>query len=122
MDNKNSIGKRLGCGGCLLHLRRIKTGPFHVNKAISLEELKWAIKEKRWQNYLISINEALSHIPAIVIDEFQEEKIRLGQSILWPKRLSNPLFRGLNKDNKLIALLKPYSFKEGMRLHPVKVF
>ncbi|HDD44526.1 MAG TPA: tRNA pseudouridine(55) synthase TruB [Candidatus Desulfofervidus auxilii] len=116
------IGKKLGCGACLLRLHRLKTGPFSIEKAISLEILREAIKAKKWQKYLINMNEALAHLPSIIVDGIQEKKIKLGQSIFWPEKLTSSIFRGLNKEKKLIALLRPYPLEKGMRLHPIKVF
>jgi tRNA pseudouridine55 synthase len=116
------IGKKLGCGACLARLRRLQTGPFSIEKAITLEFLREAIREGRWLDYLVDINTALEHLSAITLDEQQEKRIKHGQFIFWPEKLTKPLIRGLNKEKKLIALLKPKQVKNGVQLRPVRVF
>lgn len=116
------IGKRLGCGACLARLRRLKTGPFSIDKAITLDFLREAVRTKCWEDYLMDINEALDHLEAITLDERQEEQIKQGKFILWPDKLTNKLIRGLNKENKLVAVLKPQQIKNGVQLRPVRVF
>lgn len=44
----NDIGKKLGCGGYIQDLRRIKIGNFSVKNAVEIEK----IKSKNWQKYL----------------------------------------------------------------------
>lgn len=44
----NDIGKKLGCGGYLQNLRRIKIGDFSVKKAVKLEKLT----ADNWQEFL----------------------------------------------------------------------
>ncbi|MCD6319429.1 MAG: tRNA pseudouridine(55) synthase TruB [Candidatus Desulfofervidaceae bacterium] len=116
------IGKRLGCGACLARLRRLKTGPFSVDNAISLEFLHEAVKAKRWEDYLMNINQALAHLGAVVLDEKQEKQIKQGKFILWSDKLTNGLIRGLNKENELVAILRAKQIKNGVQLRPVRVF
>jgi tRNA pseudouridine55 synthase len=116
------IGKKLGCGACLIALRRLKTGPFSVKRAISLNTLKEAIRGEIWQNYLMDLNEALIDFMAITLNDNQETQIKQGRFILWTEKLTNTLIRGLNKKGQLIALLKPHEEKGGIQLRPVRVF
>jgi len=116
------IGKKLGCGACLARLRRLRTGPFSIEKAISLEFLREAVRKDRWQDYLVDINTALEHLSAITLDEQQENWVKHGRFIFWPEKLTKPLIRGLNKEKKLIALLQPKQVKNGVQLRPVRVF
>lgn len=47
----NDIGKNLGCGGCMEHLLRTKSGNYRIENAITLKE----IEEKRDQDRLSEI-------------------------------------------------------------------
>jgi len=116
------IGKKLSCGACLARLRRLKTGPFSVDDAITLDFLREVVRAKRWEDYLIDINQALKHFEAIILDEKQEAQIKQGKLIFWSNKLTNELIRGLNKENKLVAVLRPQQVKNGVQLRPVKVF
>lgn len=117
------IGRALGYGGCLARLRRIKAGPFTISHAITLETLREAILNGTWEKYLINLNDALSQLPAIVLTNVMEEKIKRGQFISWHKPLSSGLFRGVNKENRLLAILEPtHIWPQGVELHPIKVF
>jgi len=63
------IGQALQCGAHVSELRRLASGDFNIAQAISLEDLKEAAKTGFWRTRLLSINEALAHLPAIVIDD-----------------------------------------------------
>ncbi len=116
------VGKKLGCGACLAKLRRLQTGPFTIEKAITLDFLKELVQQDKWQEHLLDISSALGHIEAIVLDERQEDQVRHGRFIFWPQKLTNSLIRGLNKKNELVALLKIRKTKSGIQLRPVRVF
>ncbi len=118
----SDIGKKLGCGACLARLRRLKTGPFTIKMAISLDVLKEAIKAGKWQDYLMDLNQALASFEAIILNEDQETQIKHGRFIFWPHKLTKPLIRALNKQSRLVALVQTQETQKGMRLHPVKVF
>ena len=118
----SDIGKKLGCGACLTRLRRLKTGPFTIKMAISLDVLKEAIKAGKWQDYLMDLNQALASFEAIILNEDQETQIKHGRFIFWPHKLTKPLIRALNKQSRLVALVQTQETQKGMRLHPVKVF
>ncbi len=47
----NDIGRKLGVGGYIDELRRIKIGDYHVEQAIEMEK----INNKNWQNFLFEI-------------------------------------------------------------------
>jgi len=47
------IGEALGCGGCARDIRRLKSGPYIIDKAIHLEELK--ADPASWENSLIPL-------------------------------------------------------------------
>ncbi|CAD7770314.1 MAG: tRNA pseudouridine synthase B [Candidatus Methanoperedenaceae archaeon GB50] len=118
----SDIGKKLGCGACLVSLRRLKTGPFTIEMAIPLEVLKEAVKAGKWQDYLLDLNKALASFEAVVLNKKQEEQVKHGRFIRWPYKLTRPLIRALNKENQLVALLQTQETQKGMQLRPVKVF
>ncbi|SHE67092.1 tRNA pseudouridine55 synthase [Desulfacinum infernum DSM 9756] len=63
------VGARLGCGAHVTALRRTASGPFAVEDALSLETLKGWRGAMEWTSHLIPLHAALSHLPALVIDD-----------------------------------------------------
>lgn len=58
----HDIGKRLGCGGHVIALRRTRTGEFDVKDAIGLEEIKKAAPDgAAFENWLIPL-ERFTHL------------------------------------------------------------
>ena len=53
-------------------------GPFRLEKAISVEEAKGFAREGRLQDAMVSISDALGHMPAVAIRPDAEERFRNG--------------------------------------------
>lgn len=75
------IGRRLGCGAHLVSLRRTRSGPFTLEKAILLEELKRINQIEELKPLLISPREALTALPEVVVEEEIVQKVRFGQVV-----------------------------------------
>ncbi|MEN6440147.1 MAG: tRNA pseudouridine(55) synthase TruB [Syntrophobacter sp.] len=73
----SDIGEKMGTGAHLSELRRMSVGPFHVDQALQLEQFS---AELPITSRLISLNEALSHLPVAVAGEEQVlARLRYGQ-------------------------------------------
>lgn len=77
----HDLGEHLGCGGHLIHLRRIRSGPFTISQALDMAQLDVIIREQRLSDVLITPDEALAHIPALEIDGSTAEEIRYGRPV-----------------------------------------
>lgn len=75
------IGKRLETGAHLAELRRRRAGKFDLSKAVTLEELEKQVAENRIGEIAISMNEAISHLPQIILSEEEILKTRNGQKL-----------------------------------------
>jgi tRNA U55 pseudouridine synthase TruB len=75
------IGRRIGCGAHLLRLRRVRSGPFHLRRAIPWSELKKISGDEGLAPWLISLREALSGWPEMVGNDFHLKKVRFGQEM-----------------------------------------
>lgn len=71
------IGKKLGVGAHLAELRRTRAGNFELSKAFTLEELEKIAAEKL-DDVLISMNDALSHLPKVVLNETEAKNTQNG--------------------------------------------
>jgi tRNA pseudouridine55 synthase len=65
------IGERLGCGAHVEELRRLAVGPYHVDRAISLEAVGAAHGDPRDPKGegTIPMAEALTHLPGVLIQD-----------------------------------------------------
>jgi len=102
------IGKKLNLPTCMTSLIRTKSGPFSLNQTISLENLKNIIFEEKINNYIYSIDEALNHLPSVIVtDENLLKKIQNGQSLKLQNNFQenyNGLIKIMNNMKKVIAI------------------
>jgi tRNA pseudouridine55 synthase len=90
----HDLGLKLGCGGHLESLRRIQSGEFVLEQAVSLERLS--------QTDLIPMESLLCSLPRIEVSESEEEKVVHGAQI--PGEAPPGLARIFNKQGKFIAV------------------
>ncbi len=53
------IGEKLGCGACMASLKRIRTGNFTIDSAITLGQLEEIRDRGEVENYLVSVEDVL---------------------------------------------------------------
>jgi len=99
------IGRKIGCGAHVFRLKRIRSGSFTLERAVSWERLKGLCTAESLYPWLISLTEALGRLPEVIGDEGLIEKVRLGREIVA---------RDLSSD-----VLPP--FDEGMRVKIVSL-
>jgi tRNA pseudouridine55 synthase len=75
------FGKRLEVGAHLAELRRIRAGDFHLNQAVTLEQLKTNVAEDSVGKILISMDTALSRLPFEVLTPEDVRRIQNGLQV-----------------------------------------
>ncbi|MCY7346581.1 MAG: tRNA pseudouridine(55) synthase TruB [Pyrinomonadaceae bacterium] len=75
------IGRKLEVGAHLAELRRTKAGKFDLAKAVTIEELETIVFENRLDEVLISMNEAVSHLPPVVLSAQEIEDTSHGKRL-----------------------------------------
>jgi tRNA pseudouridine55 synthase len=65
----DDLGQALGCGAHVSALTRLASGPYTLDQATALEEFKLMRKDSSWQERLIPLRSALTHLPQAVIEE-----------------------------------------------------
>ena len=105
------LAKTLGTVAHTTMIHRTKAGKFTMEDSVTMEKLKVGSPS------LMSLNEALSHIPEVVIDDSMKQDISHGKAITLNRR--EPLLRMVDESNALIAI---YRKKEDMLYKPKKVF
>ncbi|WP_045215057.1 tRNA pseudouridine(55) synthase TruB [Desulfonatronovibrio magnus] len=74
----HSLGKRLECGAVLTKLIREKSHPFSLGQAVELDRL---MEADSWQDYALSISQALAHWPRLKLDSNNARQVRHGHPI-----------------------------------------
>lgn len=116
----SDIGGKMGTGAHLSELRRMSVGPFHVDNALQVDQFSSATEIT---SRLISLNEALAHLPAAVAGEEQVlARLRYGQlDPQWALSQTESFSRHpgavriVTESNRLAALWWPNSQASGSR-------
>lgn len=74
------IGHQLGCGGTIIGLRRVQSGQFKIEDALTLEQCQALSLEELTQK-LLAVDEPLHNIPKIQLSDQQAKLINHGQQI-----------------------------------------
>ncbi|ANA40414.1 pseudouridine synthase [Geobacter anodireducens] len=74
----HDMGERLGCGAHLTELRRLSSGLFDLDRAISLERLSALAEAGSLADVLMSPSEALGHLQALPLTAQGAERVRRG--------------------------------------------
>lgn len=128
----NDMGDRLGCGAHLVELRRNESGPFTLDRAVSLEKLSLAAAEGRLTDHLISCFSSLAYLQALSLTE--QGALRVARGISpeegdlrrAPEKGLGPGERvRLSRDGRLLAVAEngPEAWPgEGTKLRLLRVF
>lgn len=117
------LGHLLGCGAHLAELRRIRTGPFHADQAVTLERLKKAVEDGSWSSLLYPPDHVVLHLDTLVLNAAEERFVCNGQSVpLSPRTHYSEHMearRAYSADGRFVALMR---FDRMVRMwHPSKV-
>jgi tRNA pseudouridine55 synthase len=77
----HDMGALQGTGGCMSALTRTQLGPFRIEEGIFLEEAEALAGEGRLSESLMTLSDALSHLPAITLHPKGEERFRNGMQL-----------------------------------------
>ncbi|MCC6749613.1 MAG: tRNA pseudouridine(55) synthase TruB [Deltaproteobacteria bacterium] len=75
----DELGRALGCGASVAELRRVRSGGFDLSRAVPLEGL--AERHRRGELPWVSMDEALSALPAVEVTPEAADKLRHGQPV-----------------------------------------
>ncbi len=76
------VGKLLGCGACLVSLRRLQSGRFCIEDAFSLGQLEEIIDGNTLWERLLSPAQALDHLASYELNESSRQKVSHGNTLL----------------------------------------
>jgi tRNA pseudouridine55 synthase len=105
------LGEQLGCGAHIAALQRERVGEFHVQESIQIGMFRKSESRDLLTRHLISMNDALQHMPMVRIDTLGRKRIEHGTQISW-KHVIEPdewhchqkKVRIISEDQRLIGL------------------
>jgi tRNA pseudouridine55 synthase len=108
------IGRKLGCGAHLISLRRVRSGPFTLEQAVSWGKIKDLSRPEHLSPWLISMKEALPGFPEVIGDERLVKKVRFGKEMVVRDLSSQALpafekgewLKMFSPEEELVAILK----------------
>ena len=120
----HDLGAILGCGAHLKGLVRLRSGPFAISEALSVEEGEQALSEGTWRDSLHAPDVVLQHLRAAIVGKRSEELLRHGRPLLLRQQAAQTppgeLCRAYGVDGEFVAVL---SFDAPSRQwRPDKVF
>ena len=77
----HDVGQILGCGGHLKSLVRIKTGPFHLDDAVTLEEAEFSFEDGSWADLVYSPDAALGSLRTIIAGHRTQSAVQNGRPL-----------------------------------------
>jgi tRNA pseudouridine55 synthase len=77
----HDMGVQLGCGAHVTALRRRRNGPFGVEDALPLAEVKGLLKAGKVTERILSLSQAVSFLPPVSLSEDDARQIHNGQAI-----------------------------------------
>lgn len=123
------MGRILGCFGHVTALRRLAVGNFTEETSISLDEFEKIMQSSTPDQVLMPVETALDDIPALAMTASEIGRIRQGQTVKFISRQDVDRFSvaGIDANTEIILAVgdnKPQALlhKDGIELHPVKVF
>jgi tRNA pseudouridine55 synthase len=105
------LGRDLGTGAHLVALRRIASGPFRLAQALTPEALEAALAAGEAPP-MVSLADALAHLPAVIVDAPLARAVGEGRRLLWTDLGEGaPAGRSrlLRPDGTLLAVVEPRS-------------
>ena len=77
----HDIGEKLGCGGVMEELLRIKSGDFELDSALKLSEVERLVKEGGIEERIISVDRVFKALPPVKCDNKAEKLLLNGNRI-----------------------------------------
>lgn len=117
------IGNRLGTVAHLSYLRRLSSGPFHVNDSINSEKISITGSGNIIKDNLISLKDSLPGMREFHVDAKTAEKIRNGFRPRWNEVEGEGFIKLVNEES-LVAIVEVnrLSDDDTDRLRSIRVF
>ena len=100
----DDIGMKLGCGGYMNKLTRIKSGSFSLDDAYNIEELIKASKDGDFEKKLIPVDEVFKNYPEVFVNERQKNFIINGVRVRFKGLREGQIYRVYDENKNFLCL------------------
>ena len=124
----HDIGEELGCGAHLAELRRIRSGPFGLEDALTVDDIEALAHKDKLHELILPLPTIMSFLPAVELKEAAALQIRNGQAVPlegFQQRSEGDgtVVRVLaREDGGLVAIGCIQHIKGDLMLRPLRVF
>jgi tRNA pseudouridine55 synthase len=80
----HDLGTRLGCGAAIVKLRRLRSEPFDLARAVTVPEIRDLDAAEIWSRAGVPLGRALGHLPHVILEPAEIERIGHGNSAARP--------------------------------------
>ncbi len=122
----HDLGEQLGCHGHLTGLTRLRSGPFSLAEALTLDELREVAGRGEWRELLCSADRVLESWQAALLAGEHTSDVRQGRLVVLeparPELIGLPRetpCRAYSDAGEFLAILR---YRGAGRWHPEKVF
>jgi tRNA pseudouridine55 synthase len=102
----HELGQLAGCGAHLSSLRRTQAGPFTLEQAITIDELKGFADANEIKARLPHPRTILPEMPSVTVDEQTAGKLRNGMQVNLPEFSGAPLMKVFTSPTEMLAIAK----------------
>ncbi|OIJ17880.1 tRNA pseudouridine(55) synthase TruB [Anaerobacillus alkalidiazotrophicus] len=114
------IGKKLGYPAHMSALVRTVSGPFQLEHCLTFEEIENKFTNNELQASLLKIDDALSFLKRIVVNDATALKVMNGMVLPTPLEIDENRFTIYNKNEECLAIYIKHPTKQGL-MKPEKV-
>lgn len=122
----HDIGQKLGCGGCMEALKRVRSGDFSIEEALTLEEIQAKRDAGKLQEILYPVDYVFSDLPKRVVQRKYEKLLYNGNRISpeffvpEPEKKTERRMRIYDEAGRFIGIYEWEKRQENYK--PVKIF
>ena len=77
------IGEKLGCGGCMEHLKRTAVSFFEEKDSLKLSEIETLAKEGKIDEFILPTSDVFSDLKSLYVKEESTKIIENGNPLIW---------------------------------------
>lgn len=121
----HDLGEQLKCYAHMSDLRRLKSGDFSLETALTLAEIKSLHDQGKLKEHLVSLPTALNNLSDLLLDEIDLNKVDNGGKISYFKYqlpIAPESFAKVAVGDKLIAVMRLKDNGDYLYWQPEKVF
>ncbi len=119
----DDIGKKLGCGACMMKLTRTRVGRFMLDDTLTLNQISALVLKGEIEDRVVAIDKIFSDYPEITFAEEYDRYLHNGNRILKEQmpedmEITDEKYRVYDSGKCFIGV---YEFRDEV-LYPVKIF